>query len=1810
MASGPRRREFDLNESIVDRLRDLASRYPKGLGLIKEFLQNADDAGASVLRVYYDQRVHPGEMPDPSMQVALGPALLFVNDSQFTDNDLNHIQTISNSSKIRDAGRTGRFGQGFNTSYSVSDHPSLVTGDTIVWFDPHRSIQDRSKNAHAWDLRDAAQCWPAWAATFAPAGVDRQGASFHGTVFRLPLRTPETVTRSKIRKEAFSVSDWEDILAQLRQVGPALLVFLRSVLALEAYDISKPGKARLRVRICTVNAASVQESRKPLRSFIAGQPATLVRTWLDSKEDLPSAKFTQEFSIEAEGEAPQLEVWEVVSEVVRGQEDVLLREALELCELDDKVLPWAGAAWRREGTSSLGKGGFACFLPLPDAEVAPVWLHGWFATDSGRRGLERTVEANGLSKSRVQWNRSLLEHGVGPAWAKLVMRLCGDANTNDRPYDLWPLNWEKGPDLESALSKGFYREAGRLPVLRVRKDVFGWQDVKSGPWDLPAAWHGRLEAPFRAHTIAVTVPPLSEALRRQLSAVGCAVNHLTPALMRGGLQKSLVQGRMEYSLEDAPAPWLTRREWVIAMGEFCSSDSADHLEGLPVALLSGNRLRCFSSNAAVYIASESQRGLLAPVPHRILDPEFQDAVFKNGPAQKIGVRPLDVAGMVDIAWEVVEQGRVTPQWLQVFFELLEQAPPLAVRKQEARLKALRLIPGRSQCYKTMGGDDALLLPGDLRPRLEQALARLGVGFIDGPQELLAAIGRFVARHQGFIKLPTANVIADMLVAPACRTGINLAACDAPEVRGPLLDLLASIDWGGATSLVQSSLTALPIFATLDGRRVAVRDQGVYAPGGLSPPAGIAGSLLVLDLGPEDRWRRLAEHLGVKTLDGFRFVKDVLLPAFGNATQAVQEKILVWLRDELPRIEASLDSEPRQSLRDSIRHAPIIPVQGGGFAEPARVYAPDASEPDALLGRFARKPDPRRFNTHRDLWRRFFETLNLPRQPLAADIHAAILENVDKAKEHGAHAVLDPMSKLAMYIDSHWDELASSEVTPKTRLDSALRELAWLPARRSRTVDHAAARVPEDCLYLARDLAAFRIRHLISSQFYLVGGDEFGERMAEGIGLHIHARPEEVLAHFDSLRRQPLSGSDKSVERVRTSFIEIMRYFGGVQVDRRVSLESWLKTRGVERSILIGRQWLCAEKVFLKRLKNSLPGAASIHDDTELARALESHGFGTGLEKFGVRDAPTSKDWVAVLNDLAHRHGAKKLPLEDLRVARGALLELRCEDASWLTNQTVWVPTQDGRLSRACDAFVPDDPRLQDAGAVELDFVEEIQEILDVARQAGSRSLRGSLHDRLHPETLESLMAEHRLWCGIHERRIRSRSFQDALARIEYDEGLCQARNGLRVQTPSENLGRMQNLRIRVAEQLRVQSVLHSDGSVVVFDEVSAKFLDEAAEVLWVNASTPRRRFDELVRAVCKLCGVGDMLIVSRLIDAEPEQMHALLTEDGIAKIPTGRSLSTEDLALHEGAEEWDEFSSGDGESMWSENEHLSSSQDAPGEMALRSAPITLERYRDNASRFSEVGSSDTRFETSVAARERTLEVNQLVDPDMPRPLSHGSSNPWSPERARLFSVRGASGNRLGMYAHPAPQTDYDTGSLYPGQKAQSAAIALVAAHELKEGRPTTHATSALDGYDLVSGTGAAQRFVRVRGIDGPWTARGIGLLRRDVDASMRENTSWWLYVVEHALDPKRASVFAIRAPLSQTEEFRLDAGWRARSEVLGDSAGNAGAPRVGEVIEVEGGRSATVLDVEHFDSVYEVQLEFSDGERTSCVWRASWRQGK
>lgn len=91
---------------------------PEGPGLLSELVQNADDAGASTVRVLYSSR-HYGTtaLLGGKMASWQGPALYFYNDAVFSHQDFMNIARIGQASKLDKVVSTGRFGLGFNATY-------------------------------------------------------------------------------------------------------------------------------------------------------------------------------------------------------------------------------------------------------------------------------------------------------------------------------------------------------------------------------------------------------------------------------------------------------------------------------------------------------------------------------------------------------------------------------------------------------------------------------------------------------------------------------------------------------------------------------------------------------------------------------------------------------------------------------------------------------------------------------------------------------------------------------------------------------------------------------------------------------------------------------------------------------------------------------------------------------------------------------------------------------------------------------------------------------------------------------------------------------------------------------------------------------------------------------------------------------------------------------------------------------------------------------------------------------------------------------------------------------------------------------------------------------------------------------------------------------------------------------------------------------------------------------------------------------------------------------------------------------------
>ena len=131
--------DFGQKVDLTANIRGILRNYPEGTAILKELVQNADDAGARKVSVCLDCRHHAtSKLADPALGAFQGPALLAYNDSVFTDEDFRSIQRIGDSLKkaSEDQTKIGRFGIGFNAVYHWTDLPSFVSQKQLVMLDP------------------------------------------------------------------------------------------------------------------------------------------------------------------------------------------------------------------------------------------------------------------------------------------------------------------------------------------------------------------------------------------------------------------------------------------------------------------------------------------------------------------------------------------------------------------------------------------------------------------------------------------------------------------------------------------------------------------------------------------------------------------------------------------------------------------------------------------------------------------------------------------------------------------------------------------------------------------------------------------------------------------------------------------------------------------------------------------------------------------------------------------------------------------------------------------------------------------------------------------------------------------------------------------------------------------------------------------------------------------------------------------------------------------------------------------------------------------------------------------------------------------------------------------------------------------------------------------------------------------------------------------------------------------------------------------------------------------------------------------
>ncbi|MCA9659370.1 MAG: hypothetical protein KC486_13575, partial [Myxococcales bacterium] len=761
---------FGQRERLTVRLRGLIRSYPRSIGIVKEFLQNADDAGATRLWVIWDGREHARDnLPDPRMGRLQGPALLFANDQVFSEADFQAIRSIGESSKSELGPKTGRFGLGFNTAYNVSDYPSFVSGRWAIAFDPHRvAVADADEpTGKRWELAELWERADDWLRPFSAGGL-RVGELAHaGTIFRLPIRTPAQAAESEICDEPFDRGDFEQMLEDLEAAGDELLLFARNVLDLRVTAIDPDGTVRELLELTTVNSNEVQAKRAIGNAAVDGDTAENITTWRSDPETLARVAYRQMIALQTP-KRREVRAWQVASGLFVDGYDRILRLNEQMLSLHEKALPWVGAAIRldlrddgRLAVAPRQRGKLFCTFPLPEQPVhLACHINGCFDLDASRRQISTDpalyAEAD---RARVAWNCALLEHAVPQAVALAISALAPDiAETSLTPYyDLWPDLSRPPDDPWRGFAEGLLRRLATLPLIRTRAGgEIAWEPLREARLP-PPLWGELLQEALRDDGLRLPDPDLPGRMVKSAERADVVTVRYRPQQLRDWLRGD--EPFAEAPLEEASRLCLRERSHVVDLLQFCLSDRKDDLAGLPLALCADGILRAFGSQP-VFLADGPTRRLFEGHPEWFIDVGIQSGTrLRPCPEAQLDAMELPqvvttIAGLLDpgdaatLAFDPDGEAPPNARWLA---EVLRFFGERGDQLTADALDGVALFPdSRGQLHRAAAARPLLLPADDADPALLDALDAVGVVYVSTAPPLGDALRNFNRRRPGLM----------------------------------------------------------------------------------------------------------------------------------------------------------------------------------------------------------------------------------------------------------------------------------------------------------------------------------------------------------------------------------------------------------------------------------------------------------------------------------------------------------------------------------------------------------------------------------------------------------------------------------------------------------------------------------------------------------------------------------------------------------------------------------------------------------------------------------------------------------------------------------------------------------------------------------------------------------------------------------------------------------------------------------------------------------------------------------------------------
>ncbi|KAF9446298.1 hypothetical protein P691DRAFT_733572 [Macrolepiota fuliginosa MF-IS2] len=919
-------------------IRAILGSYPFSIGLLREILQNSDDAKATKQVFVLDRRYHGVDaLCHPYLAAVQGPALLAYNNALIQDDDWKALKNIHQSSKTTDTSKIGKHGIGFRSCYHITDTPHILSGQSLAILDPKHEFAEVSGvriGGVKLNVQEHFQKYADHLTAFdSLLPYSDRGSYFDGAIFRLPLRT----TPSQISTKIISPDEISDLLRDfaMEELDISLL-FLRSVSSIEIYEISADGE-KIEVARATIDRAPMEkyaqyEIRKAtIQTFIADSSEG--REWR-----IIHALFPEDGAVEA------------LSRRLGGDPTATLSQ--------HKLSPTVDLAIPLDPSDSTRIGRLFTFLPLPLLTEFPIHINALFSLTQSRQNLRNGGEVgivkNSADHALIEWNRLLFDTYIPQAWAALLEVLVVKDHLDDI-FSAWPR-----PQADVHSGDYVYWKEMPLHIIRHALDLRVWPVFGTDPPSYQTSTSlfiaetstedNILSALIRAGVLVMQPPQYITEIMRDTCSVHVRI--LSPDVAYDKL-KSFTKALKALDATDAQA----------ILGYLLSTSQCRYIVGLPlVPSVSGTRIALAGTSALRkprVLLDEAEEELFnlyddGAVSLRQLAPMVRQTLVSRGPGvlnltkltTQLVVTYLNASTYDSRSQETATSDQI--RWLNEFWDWVQSK-----FSNLSFCDTFYLVPGGEGRY----------CPSEtvFDPQSDEGIARLlellGVPVVDP---------RMDTRARGALRcLESSTNIHALLRMLSTTTGVELSEEQANDLCNHLITYLPSscARHGPISSdkKLRQRLRALPIFPTISpspdstqsSRRMSITSTATVR--GVDP-LGISilpqvDSIVYLDLRTisQDFLQYLdSNHRSPLSVNE---MQDLMLQHFGVQSLEMQVAFIRYLDSNSDIIS--------RGILDRLKATAFVPACDGSLRSPKSLVDPRATIATLFPGASPSLPDTSR-----------------------------------------------------------------------------------------------------------------------------------------------------------------------------------------------------------------------------------------------------------------------------------------------------------------------------------------------------------------------------------------------------------------------------------------------------------------------------------------------------------------------------------------------------------------------------------------------------------------------------------------------------------------------------------------------------------------------------------------------------------------------------------------------------------------------------------------------------------------------------------